>query len=437
MNKSAFAIAGLVLASFVILTGTASGFPPVKDWNSVVVTLERTGCLGSCPSYRIEVHGDGTVLYDGGLFVAVTGKHRGTIPNSSVAALVDCFRKADYFSLRDRYIARITDTPTYLTSIAFDHHSKHVTDYVGRMAGMPERVAQLEEEIDKLSESERWTKGDGYTFRALADEGQDFRSPEAAAILSRIAEYGTAVAVGDFVKAGTSVEAREGFWIKNSSVGWAAERGDTEMLHALLSAHPARETLTSALSFAASGGHLDAVRLLIQNGADPAAKSDWPPIVAAAKSGSPAVVKEILQYRPDLSVRTKEGSPALVVATDRDCRTCDPKDADRPAVISMLLAAGADVNQSDSSGNTALIENGWDTRIAEILLQHGANINAQRSDGWTALFSASSPELAKFLLDHGANINIRDAKGETALESARHYSPAIAKVLEQAKKSKQ
>jgi hypothetical protein len=32
------------------------------------ITLNRSVCYGKCPAYKIEIHGDGTVLYDGEVF---------------------------------------------------------------------------------------------------------------------------------------------------------------------------------------------------------------------------------------------------------------------------------------------------------------------------------------------------------------------------------
>jgi hypothetical protein len=54
-------------------------FPQIHDWNSLKIILARTGCYGSCPSYEVEVHGDGTVLYEGRSFVAITGSHRASV----------------------------------------------------------------------------------------------------------------------------------------------------------------------------------------------------------------------------------------------------------------------------------------------------------------------------------------------------------------------
>jgi hypothetical protein len=95
-------------------------FPKVKDWKTVKITLARTGCLGTCPSYTVEVRGDGSVLYEGHGYVAFTGTHRGLVPQSNVIELVKLFEKADYYSLQNEYTASVTDNPTQTTSISSD-----------------------------------------------------------------------------------------------------------------------------------------------------------------------------------------------------------------------------------------------------------------------------------------------------------------------------
>jgi hypothetical protein len=138
-------------------------FPEVRDWDSVVIKLTRTGCFGTCPSYEVEVHGDGTVRYKGGTYVTIRGDHRWSVPQENVRELVKLFREADYYSLRDEYVAQITDNPTYISSIQIDGKSKTVTDDVGEIIGMPLEVSDLESAIDRLSEVERWTRGNAVT----------------------------------------------------------------------------------------------------------------------------------------------------------------------------------------------------------------------------------------------------------------------------------
>lgn len=140
------------------LPSTHIPFPTVKDWKTLVITLERTVCYGPCPSYKVEIHGDGTVLYTGKTFVAMSGNHSGRIPQSSVLQLLEAFRAADYFSLDDTYTWDITDQSAYMTSIAFDSVHKSVVDYVGEYTGMPHAVRELEETIDQIVGSEKWVR---------------------------------------------------------------------------------------------------------------------------------------------------------------------------------------------------------------------------------------------------------------------------------------
>jgi hypothetical protein len=78
------------------------------------------------------------------------------ISHASLVKLVDTFRGADYFSLASGYVSGVTDMPTYVSSISFDGVSKSVLDYVGRDAGMPARVSDVEAAIDRLSGASNW-----------------------------------------------------------------------------------------------------------------------------------------------------------------------------------------------------------------------------------------------------------------------------------------
>jgi hypothetical protein len=126
-------------------------FPEIHDWNSLRITLSRSGCYGLCSTYEIEIHGDGTVLYDGQAYVGTTGKQKLQISHASLVKLVDTFREVDYFSLATGYVSGVTDNPTYVSSISFDGLSKSVLDYVGQAAGMPPGVSVVEAAIDRLS----------------------------------------------------------------------------------------------------------------------------------------------------------------------------------------------------------------------------------------------------------------------------------------------
>ena len=90
------------------------------------MTIRRTTCFGTCPSYRVEIHGDGTALYDGQAYVAVTGSHRGSVSKETVSELVDAFRNVDYYSLEDEYPV------LHLTCITHRKNPIYATTIVGK-----------------------------------------------------------------------------------------------------------------------------------------------------------------------------------------------------------------------------------------------------------------------------------------------------------------
>lgn len=393
-------------------------FPQIHNWHSVKIVLSRTGCYGMCPSYRVEVHGDGTVLYDGASFVAITGSHRASVSRDVVSEIVEAFRAADYFSLRDKYMWGATDLPTYKTSISVDGRTKEVIDYAGEQVGMPKSVSKLEEAIDRLSGVERWTKGNAETVPALTQEKFDFTSPKASEFLANVAQRGNADAVRDLIAAGVVVSAEpiqplRG--VPGTALENAAYRGDVEMLRVLLSAGiKDPDAKTAALKRAALAGKTDAIRLLIGSGANPTAPDV---LIQASASGIPAVVQEILKYQPDVNSRGQDGTTALIACLQ--AYHYKDKDVNLNEVVRMLVGAGADPNLADKKGKTPLIANSRYLDIAQILITHGANVNVRASDGFTPLLNAGTVELTRFLLEHGADPFAKTDQGETALDWAK------------------
>ncbi len=96
----------------------------------------------------------------------------------------------------------------------------------------------------------------------------------------------------------------------------------------------------------------------------------------------------------------------------------------RKEMLELLLAHGADVDDTDTFGNTALMKatcrgnaNPAHTSCVKILLEHKAAINATTCSGYTALMAGAligHQEITKLLVDHGADANIISKKGLTA-----------------------
>ena len=125
-------------------------FPVPTSPSAVAIELRRTACFGSCPNYRLRVDGDGKVVFEGYSDTLYSGTKVFTIPRPKVAQLVDAFRRADFYSLKDEYGGAI-DAPHCILSIAIDGRLKRVTEFDGERDGMPSAVHHLEDEIDEIA----------------------------------------------------------------------------------------------------------------------------------------------------------------------------------------------------------------------------------------------------------------------------------------------
>jgi ankyrin repeat protein len=130
-------------------------------------------------------------------------------------------------------------------------------------------------------------------------------------------------------------------------------------------------------------GRFDAVRLLIDAGADKSQLA-WTPLIEAVALGSLANVEEVLEGGPPLEETDWCSQTALLVA----------------------LLAGS-------------------IPKARVLLEHGANPEARGGCGRPPLFYAVTghhPDVLRWLLDNGADVDQMNDFGETALMKAAESS---------------
>jgi hypothetical protein len=137
------------------------------------ITLERTECYGSCPSYKLIVSSDGAVAFTGKKYVKTVGSAQGRINPDQMKQLVAAFERIDYFSLRDDYGANgvyapapaggcpemWTDYPAAYTSLTINGKTKHVAHYHGcRGTETLEKLTALENRIDEIVNTKQWVQ---------------------------------------------------------------------------------------------------------------------------------------------------------------------------------------------------------------------------------------------------------------------------------------
>lgn len=134
-------------------------FPEPWDLQGVKIELSRTACYGRCPAYAVTIRGDGKVRFTGEAFVAIPGKHDAKIPLEAMRSLIRQFESARFFAAGDKYVATVTDNPTYTLTLTVGGKTKSVRDYVGEQVGMPLVITDLENAVDEVAGTKRWIKG--------------------------------------------------------------------------------------------------------------------------------------------------------------------------------------------------------------------------------------------------------------------------------------
>ncbi len=163
----------------------------------------------------------------------------------------------------------------------------------------------------------------------------------------------------------------------------------------------------TALMWAVAQKHPEVVKVLLANGADIHARSDsWTEVMAVPPHG-------YLEYNRAIP----HGNDTALIFAAR---------VDDLASAKLLVAAGANVNDEDAWGVSAVVlaaHSGF-TDVVEFLLEKGANANSDRA-GFTALHEAvmrRDENLVKVLLDHGADANLPVRSWTPTRRSSRDFN---------------
>ena len=180
---------------------------------------------------------------------------------------------------------------------------------------------------------------------------------------------------------------------------------------ALAGNRAAQEELKAALR----DGDPSRLEAAIADGADPDFGSP-PPIVIASTRGDIGVIQQLIDAGADPNGADTRGRSALVAAISKSHHDA----------MKLLIEAGADVNLPESSpGRSPLqlvIDEAPSIRSMEILLNAGADINQTDQRGESALASAAfmnRSDALQLLLERGADLGVVNNQGISPLEWAR------------------
>jgi ankyrin repeat protein len=176
----------------------------------------------------------------------------------------------------------------------------------------------------------------------------------------------------------------------------------------------------TALYFAAEGSHISIAQLLIERGANVklTGRSAISPVTAAAYAGNDAIVAALLAAGADARAPDDTGKPPIIYAAA----------GARFDIVRRLLALNIDINARYANDLTLLMwAAGPDENVPEAeavklvsyLLDTGAQVDDRDNRGRTALMIAAEgghSEIAGLLLARGADSSLKDRAGKRAAD---------------------
>jgi ankyrin repeat protein len=177
-----------------------------------------------------------------------------------------------------------------------------------------------------------------------------------------------------------------------------------------------REDLTQAMLLACARGDLEATKALLVKGADVnGVCMERTALISACTTNNVALIKLLLAKKADVNKVPYDDSYSPLGTA------CMYGYLD---VLPVLLQAGANINQKNYYGQTALhlaIEHYRAEVVYWLLSQHGIDVKAKDGDGHTALHMATRQNNMKMvlkLIQAGADVNEADYGGNTAIDLA-------------------
>lgn len=247
----------------------------------------------------------------------------------------------------------------------------------------------------------------------------DFFTPLMQAIDLNLEE-----AVKILLKAGADVNLSPS--VEDTALGLAISNGNLEIVKLVLNAgaDPNNGGVYDPLLSAVSGGDMDMVIMLLENGAT--TSSDWTPLMVAARKGDIDMIQFFVALDSNVNQTNDYGETALEIAasnghqevfdyllqlTNSQSRKINAKkklDVSKIRQRNLSQRLTFNISRNNLDGVRKAIKN-------------GVNVNRENEENLLPLIAAvnvGSIEIVKLLIEARANVNVRDKIGNSALSIA-------------------
>ena len=149
---SAFALIACKIKKKVVETTPTTEF--TYKPTDLVASIERTMCFGKCPAYKMEIYGDGKIVYEGLRDVENIGKYTAKTTTDKINELLAKAKEIGYMDFNDSYENKaVTDLPSTTTVILLNGVSKQIyTRY-----DTPEKLRNFQKFFEDLFKDVEYT----------------------------------------------------------------------------------------------------------------------------------------------------------------------------------------------------------------------------------------------------------------------------------------
>lgn len=148
MTRLSYLMLGLVL----LASSSCKNRNQVPE--TAYIVFEETPCFGTCPIYKMTVHGSGLVTYNGERFSPKLGSFEKQLSAKETKELFNQVYDFSWSEFQDKYPASVSDLP----STVFEFNYKEISKKRIKVTGEhPAELDVLKSILSTLAESEGWT----------------------------------------------------------------------------------------------------------------------------------------------------------------------------------------------------------------------------------------------------------------------------------------
>lgn len=145
-----------LLSILLLLSFTISCKPQKLPPEELIISLEKTPCLGPCEVYKMEIFSSGLTKFSGLSNHRMIGNYTAYLKPEELNEIIKKFRESNFFDFKDQYTGKMKDLPTTYLYFKNQSREKTIQDYFDA----PTQLKELEQVVENLIPILQWKKAD-------------------------------------------------------------------------------------------------------------------------------------------------------------------------------------------------------------------------------------------------------------------------------------